>query len=95
MKNRSFVGTLAKCLCMAVLVLGFTLSTVGCSEQTGDSATCAGKCCPKAAGKCPPGCKKPCCAKKASTDAAKPADKVPTKATKAETIKEAKPTEEK
>lgn len=69
MKNRSFVWTLAKFLCVVVLIVGFTMSTVGCSEQTSDSKCCAGKC----TNKCPAACKKPCSAKKPSTEAAKPA----------------------
>ena len=78
MKNRSFVRRLAKCLCAAVLALGFTLSVVGCAEQAGDmqqGGAAKAKACPpgckmaccakKSAKKCPPDCKKACCAKKA------------------------------
>ena len=57
MMNRNFVWKLARCVCTLVLVLGFTLSVVGCAEQTSDTQVTKA---------CPPDCKKACCSKKAS-----------------------------
>ena len=57
MMNRNFVWKFARCVCTLVLVLGFTLSVVGCAEQTCDTQ------CSKT---CSPDGKKACCGKKAN-----------------------------
>ncbi|MBN2559881.1 MAG: hypothetical protein JXQ75_03000 [Phycisphaerae bacterium] len=77
MRTRNVIWMLAKYLCAVVLVLGFTLSVVGCSEQASGVQGC-GKC----DAKCPADCKKPCCAKtatcpKAQSGTEKPASQQP------------------
>lgn len=63
MKKHSLVKTLAKCVCTAVLLLGFTVSVAGCAEQT------SGTQCTKP---CPADCKKPCCKKAGEKKCGKP-----------------------